>query len=49
MLAPTLQAPEQFAEFLERVVADWVSALSEAQGPGIDAATAAQPRASFLS
>jgi Ribbon-helix-helix protein, copG family len=48
VLAPTLQAPEQFAEFLERVVADWVSALSEAQGPGIDAATGprTQPRAS---
>jgi AcrR family transcriptional regulator len=35
-----LQAPQQFAEFLERVVADWMSALVEAQGPGTDPATA---------
>jgi len=35
-----LQAPEQFAGFLERVVADWMSALVDAQGPGTDPATA---------
>lgn len=37
-----LQAPEQFAGFLERVVADWMSALCDAQGPDTDAATAAR-------
>ena len=31
-----LQAPEQFADFLEHVVADWMSALRDAQGPGTD-------------
>jgi AcrR family transcriptional regulator len=35
-----LQAPQQFAEFLDRVVADWMSALVDAQGPGTDPATA---------
>jgi AcrR family transcriptional regulator len=37
-----LQAPEQFAVFLDRVVADWMGALCEAQGPGTDAASAAR-------
>ncbi len=37
-----LQAPQQFAGFLERVVADWMSALVDAQGPGTDPATAAR-------
>jgi AcrR family transcriptional regulator len=31
-----LQAPQQFAGFLERVVADWMSALIDAQGPDAD-------------
>jgi AcrR family transcriptional regulator len=31
-----LQAPQQFAEFLEHVVADWMGALCEAQGPDTD-------------
>jgi AcrR family transcriptional regulator len=35
-----LQAPQQFAGFLERVVADWMSALIEAQGPDADQVTA---------
>lgn len=35
-----LQAPEQFAEFLDRVVADWMNALCETQGPGTDPVTA---------
>lgn len=35
-----LQAPGQFAEFLDRVVADWMSALVDAQGPDTDVATA---------
>ncbi|WNI14136.1 TetR/AcrR family transcriptional regulator [Actinacidiphila sp. ITFR-21] len=35
-----LQAPEQFAGFLERVVADWMGNLLEAQGPDTDRATA---------
>jgi AcrR family transcriptional regulator len=35
-----LQAPQQFAGFLERVVADWMSALVDAQGPGADPPTA---------
>jgi len=35
-----LQAPQQFAGFLERVVTDWMSALVDAQGPGTDPATA---------
>jgi AcrR family transcriptional regulator len=37
-----LQAPQQFAEFLEHVVTDWMNALRDAQGPDIDAATAAR-------
>ncbi|MGW0587573.1 TetR/AcrR family transcriptional regulator [Streptosporangium sp. NPDC002607] len=35
-----LQAPQQFAEFLEHVVADWMSTLVDAQGPDTDPATA---------
>ena len=35
-----LQAPQQFAEFLDRVVADWMGALVDAQGPDTDPATA---------
>jgi AcrR family transcriptional regulator len=35
-----LQSPELFAGFLGRVVADWMSALVEAQGPDVDPATA---------
>jgi hypothetical protein len=35
-----LQAPQQFAGFLERVVAEWMSALIDAQGPDIDHVTA---------
>jgi AcrR family transcriptional regulator len=35
-----LQAREQFGGFLERVVADWMSALRETQGPDTDPATA---------
>jgi AcrR family transcriptional regulator len=35
-----LQAPAQFAGFLERVVADWMSALVDAQGPDADPVTA---------
>jgi AcrR family transcriptional regulator len=35
-----LQAPQQFAGFLERVVADWMSSLVEAQGPRTDPAMA---------
>jgi AcrR family transcriptional regulator len=35
-----LQAPDQFAGFLDRVVADWMSALIDAQGPDTDQATA---------
>jgi hypothetical protein len=35
-----LQAPQQFAGFLDRVVADWMSALIEAQVPDSDLATA---------
>ena len=34
------RAPQQFAGFLERVVADWMSALVDAQGPGADPAIA---------
>ncbi|TDD80442.1 TetR/AcrR family transcriptional regulator [Actinomadura darangshiensis] len=37
-----LQAPRQFAGFLDRVVADWMAALCDAQGPGTDPATAAR-------
>jgi len=35
-----LQAPQQFEGFLNRVVADWLSDLIGAQGPGTDPATA---------
>lgn len=35
-----LQAPQQFADFLEHVVADWMSALCAAQGPDTDPVTA---------
>jgi AcrR family transcriptional regulator len=35
-----LQAPQQFAGFLGRVVADWMSALCAVQAPDIDPATA---------
>ncbi|WP_405591049.1 TetR/AcrR family transcriptional regulator [Streptomyces sp. NBC_01190] len=35
-----LQAPHLFAGFLERVVADWMSALRDAQGRDADPATA---------
>ena len=37
-----LQAPQQFAEFLEHVVADWMSTLVDAQGPGTSPAAAAR-------
>ncbi|HEY0466557.1 MAG TPA: TetR/AcrR family transcriptional regulator [Polyangiaceae bacterium] len=35
-----LQAPQQFSDFLAHVVADWMSALRDAQGPDTDPATA---------
>jgi AcrR family transcriptional regulator len=35
-----LQAPPQFAEFLDHVVADWLGALVDAQGADTDPATA---------
>ncbi|APR78875.1 Transcriptional regulator, TetR family protein [Minicystis rosea] len=35
-----LQAPQQFADFLEHVVADWMIALCHAQGPDTAPATA---------
>jgi AcrR family transcriptional regulator len=35
-----LQAPRQFAGFLDRVVADWMGLLVEAQGPEADPAAA---------
>lgn len=35
-----LQAPHQFANFLEHVVDDWMNALVDAQGPDVDPATA---------
>ena len=35
-----LQAPDQFEGFLDRVVADWMSDLVDAQGPGTDQAAA---------
>ncbi|GLY86132.1 TetR family transcriptional regulator [Actinoallomurus iriomotensis] len=35
-----LQAPEQFAGFLDRVVADWMNALRDAQGADTDPGTA---------
>jgi AcrR family transcriptional regulator len=37
-----LQAPQQFEGFLDRVVADWMSDLVVAQGPGADPAAAAR-------
>jgi AcrR family transcriptional regulator len=37
-----LQAPQQYGDFLEHVVADWMSDLVDAQGPGTDPATAAR-------
>lgn len=37
-----LQAPQQFAEFLEHVVADWMNSLCKVQGPDIDPAAAAR-------
>lgn len=37
-----LQAPRQFAEFLQRVVADWMASLCKVQGPDIDPAVAAR-------
>jgi len=37
-----LQAPQQFSEFLEQVVSDWMGALCRAQGPDVDPATAAR-------
>jgi AcrR family transcriptional regulator len=37
-----LQAPRQFEGFLNRVVADWMSALVDAQGPDTDPAAAAR-------
>jgi AcrR family transcriptional regulator len=36
-----LQAPHQFADFLDHVVADWLNALIESQGAHTDPATAA--------
>ncbi|BBX31050.1 TetR family transcriptional regulator [Mycolicibacterium mageritense DSM 44476 = CIP 104973] len=35
-----LQAPQQFSDFLDRVVADWIRALIEMQGPDVDPGTA---------
>ncbi|GHE92345.1 TetR/AcrR family transcriptional regulator [Streptomyces fumanus] len=35
-----LQAPEQFADFLDHVVTDWMNSLREAQGPDTDPVTA---------
>jgi AcrR family transcriptional regulator len=35
-----LQAPEQFSDFLEHVVTDWMNTLRDAQGPAIDPAAA---------
>jgi AcrR family transcriptional regulator len=37
-----LQAPEQFADFLDHVVTDWMNSLCETQGPDTDPATAAR-------
>jgi AcrR family transcriptional regulator len=42
-----LQAPQQFAGFLDQVVADWMSDLVNAQGPDADPAAAAR-RASLV-
>ncbi|MGW2843008.1 TetR/AcrR family transcriptional regulator [Streptomyces sp. NPDC001493] len=35
-----LQAPQQFSDFLDHVVADWMNALRDAQGPDTDPAVA---------
>jgi AcrR family transcriptional regulator len=35
-----LEAPQQFVDFLQHVVADWMGALRDAQGPDTDPATA---------
>ncbi|QMU68817.1 TetR/AcrR family transcriptional regulator [Streptacidiphilus sp. P02-A3a] len=35
-----LQAPQEFSDFLEHVVSDWMNALRDAQGPDTDPATA---------
>jgi len=35
-----LQAPQHYADFLEHVVADWMSELVDAQRPNTDPATA---------
>lgn len=37
-----LQSPQQFVDFLDHVVADWMGALRDAQGPDADPATAAR-------
>ncbi|MCP2621669.1 TetR/AcrR family transcriptional regulator [Mycolicibacterium smegmatis] len=37
-----LQAPEQFTNFLQRVVADWMGSLCKAQGPEVEPAAARQ-------
>jgi AcrR family transcriptional regulator len=37
-----LQAPGEFGVFLDHVIADWMGALCDAQGPGTDLATAAR-------
>lgn len=37
-----LQAPQQFSEFLDQVVTDWMGSLCKAQGPDVDPATAAR-------
>ena len=37
-----LQAPQQFSDFLDQVVADWMASLCKAQGPDIDQAMAAR-------
>ena len=35
-----LQAPQQFSDFLDHVVADWMNSLRDAQGPHTDPSTA---------
>ncbi|OXR40867.1 HTH-type transcriptional regulator BetI [Nocardia cerradoensis] len=37
-----LQAPQQFAEFLDHVVADWLTSLCQAQAPDADPETASR-------
>ncbi|MFI1234536.1 TetR/AcrR family transcriptional regulator [Nocardia salmonicida] len=37
-----LQAPRQFADFLDHVVTDWMTSLCEARGPDTDPETAAR-------